>query len=139
MKQSTEYAIDTFRKFYGSETEYKTLVLGSLHNINFLYDTNIDWRTRYPIMDANFMIHDLNKGYWNLVINCCCEHMVPMRYMKLPAIYVLQSNNHMSEYNINELYDIEDFVKQSELDEIYYKSSIRINGKTYYTLIGEKY
>ena len=140
MKEATQLAIDLCRNMVGYERDYKTLVLGSLHGINFKYDTKIDWTDRGIEGNVNFMFDEINAGDWNLVFNCCCEHMYPMSEITLQGIYVLQSNNRYSDYHLNRHLNLDSFLSQINLKDVHYSTTdiIGHNGVEYYTVIGEK-
>lgn len=139
MLVATKFAIETMRKMLGNEGNYKTLVLGSTHGLEFTYDKQIDWSSRGVSGNVNFEFDKINSGDWNLVINCCCEHMYPMSEIKLPATYVLQSNNRYGDTHINRVRSFLEFAEQINLDEIYYYNCSRFDGADYFTIIGEKW
>lgn len=140
MKESTQFAIDTARHILGPEEEYKALVLGSLHRIPFTYDTKIDWTKRGTKGNVNFMFDKINAGDWDLVFNCCCEHMYPMSEITLSATYVLQSNNKYHDHHLNRHLSLDSFIRQIDLNEIFYSTTtLGSNGVHYYTVIGEKW
>lgn len=138
MLQATKFALDMMRNLLGHESEYKTLVLGSLHGLDMQYDTQIDWTKRGIEGNVNFSFDRINSGDWNLVFNCCCEHMYPMREIILPATYVLQSNDHYSDHHLNRCISMDEFITQIDLTEIYHYNTSRFGNHNYFTVIGEK-
>lgn len=138
-RTATEYALKRMNSILDDVEDYKILVLGSIHNLPIDYDRIMDWNT--PSGDnVNFMFDEINSGDWNLIINCCCEHMYPMSEVKLKGVYVLQSNNYNPGGNIhiNRCLSMAEHIDQIELDLIYYADTATINGSQYYTVIGEK-
>lgn len=139
-REATEEAIRIFRTMFGSERDYTTLVLGSLHGIDFKFETQVDWLSRDIGEDANFRYVDINhQAKWNLIINCCCEHMYPMSDIKIPGLYVLQTNDRYSDEHPNRCSDPDKFIEQSGVDTVEWISVYRIDDVKYITLIGEKY
>jgi hypothetical protein len=137
-RTSAEYALNRMSRIV-DDSAHKKLVLGSIHNLPINYDRIMDWNT--PDGDnVNFMFDEINSGDWDLIINCCCEHMYPMSEVKLKGIYVLQSNNYDPGGNIhiNRCSSIQEHLDQIKLDLICYADTIIINGTEYYTAIGEK-
>ena len=140
MMSATQHALTVFRKLFPKDETEKILVLGSVHDIPINYKRKFEWFSRLtPSENVNFRIDDINEGDWNVVINCCCEHMVPMKEVTLKGIYVLQSNNRYGDKHINRCHSLEEFRGQCGLDEIYYEDSKEFNGANYYTVIGEKW
>jgi hypothetical protein len=136
-KLATEYAITKMNIFLDNDIEYNTLVLGSIHNLPIKYDRIMDWDT--PDGDnVNFMFPEINSGKWNLIINCCCEHMYPMSEVTLAGVYVLQSNNFDLGRYINKCDNLQDHINQLGLDHIYFADRKIFRGYEYYTVIGEK-
>jgi hypothetical protein len=138
-RTATEYALKRMNQVIGDDVVHKTLVLGSIHELPIDYDKIMDWNT--PAGDnANFMFEEINSGDWNLIINCCCEHMYPMSEVKLKGIYVLQSNNYDpgGHIHINRCSSIQEHLDQIKLDLVYYAETTIINETEYYTVIGEK-
>lgn len=138
MKKSAEHAIKRFREFYGDESQYKVLVMGSLHGIDFKYHTQIDWTGRGTAGNANWEYDKINLGDWQVIVNLCCEHMYPMREIDVPAIYLLQSNNRYSDTHINRVLSMDQFIEQAGGMDITYYDISPYNKHEYYTLIGEK-
>lgn len=140
MKDSTEEALRLFRNMFPEDKSEKILVLGSLHNIPFSCDTNIDWDSRdNPRGNANFRLNDINNGDWNVIINCCCEQMIPMEYITLKGVYILQSNNRYTDAHINRSKSMSEFRNQCGLSEIYFEDTLKFLNTTYYTIFGEKW
>lgn len=136
---ATKFAVETMRKLLGHERGYNGLFLGSFHDVGISPHTHIDWVERGVDGNVNFMFDKINAGSWDLVVNCCCEHMYPMSEIKLPAAYVLQSNNRYGDKHINRRYDMQEFLEEVKLDEVYYTNTSRFNGADYFTVIGEKW
>lgn len=136
---STKHALTTFRKMFGDEGKYHTVVMGSLHNQQFKFAKQYDWAQRGAEGNANWKYSEINSGKYNLVVNLCCEHMAPMSGITLlDTVYLLQSNNRYSDTHINRITNIEDFLMQIELTEIIYYDICTFEGVEYYTVIGEK-
>lgn len=138
MRVSAEHAIKKFRELYGKEEQYKILVMGSLHGLDFKFHTQIDWTSRGEDGNANWKYEEINYGDWDVIVNLCCEHMYPMRDIDLPAIYLLQSNNRYSDTHINRVKSMDEFIDNAGGMDIVYYDIAPWNGHEYYTLIGEK-
>jgi hypothetical protein len=138
-KDATEFAIEVSRKILGAESSYRAIALGSLHEIEYVCEINLDWQGRGIGHNVNFMFDYVNSGTWDLILNCCCEHMYPMYEIKLPATYILQSNNRYGDDHINRVRSMEEFLNQTRLDEIIYANNSSYYGVEYYTVIGEKW
>ena len=136
---ATKYAIEVSRKLLGDESIYDPLVLGSLHDIDYKFSRQLDWTGRGIGENVNFNFDIINSGKWNLIFNCCCEHMYPMSEVTLPGVYVMQSTDRYSDAHINPTYNMKSHLDNLQLDEIYYTSERQFNGATYYTAIGEKW
>lgn len=137
-RTATEYALSRLNRFTRRQY-YKTLVLGSIHNIDIQYDTQLDWKNRTGD-NVNFLFDRINSGSWNLIINCCCEHMYPMSEITLRGMYLLQSNNYntIGHIHINRCKDLETHISQTGLDVVHYSDTSIFHGIEYYTVIGEK-
>lgn len=134
---ATEYALSKLTTFLDIDADYKTLVLGSIHDIPFDYHRIIDWSTSAND-NVNFMFDEINSEEWNLIINCCCEHMYPMSEVTLNGVYLLQNNNyHLGGY-INRCSSLREHLDQIKLDHIYFADTKIFNGYEYYTAIGER-
>ena len=138
MRTSAEHAIKKFRDIYGKEDQYKILVMGSLHGIDFKYHTQIDWTGRGEEGNANWKYDEINNGDWDVIVNLCCEHMYPMKAIDLPSIHLLQSNNRYSDTHINRVHSMDEFIMQAGHIDIEYYDISHWYGYEYYTLVGEK-
>ena len=140
MMSATQHALNVFRKLFPEDPNDKILILGSVHDIPIHYDRKFEWFSRLnPSENVNFRIEDINEGKWNVIINCCCEHMVQMKEITLTGLYVLQSNSRYDDKHINRVTSIDAFRNQCGLDEVYYEDVREFNGANYYTIIGEKW
>lgn len=136
--QATKHAIEVFRTLYGSELHFDPVVLGSLSGFGFKHNKIYDWDSKQSPDNVNFNFDDINSGTWNLIINCCCEHMCPMSAITLRGVYVMQMSTRYSDTHINRASSIEEFVDQIALDEVYYWDTRIINSVEYYTVVGER-
>ena len=136
--QATKHAIEVFRTLYVSERHFKPVVLGSLSGVRFTHSKVYDWTSRDSPDNVNFKFDEINSGDWNLVVNCCCEHMYPMSEVTLRGVYVMQMSTRYSDTHINRASSIQEFLDQLSLDEVYYWDSNIINNVQYYTVIGER-
>lgn len=136
---ATKFAIDVMRKWVGNERDYNSLFLGSFHDVIISPHTHIDWIQRGVDGNVNFMFDKINAGKWDLIVNCCCEHMYPMREITLPGLYVLQSNNRYGDKHINRKRTMKDFLVETGITEPHYTNTSRFDGADYFTVIGEKW
>jgi hypothetical protein len=140
MMSATQHALETFRKLFPQDPSERIVILGSVHDIPIHYERKFEWFSRLtPKENVNFRIDDINQENWNVIINCCCEHMVHMKEITLKGIYVLQSNDRYKDTHINRCLSIKEFRDQCGLDEIYYEDTREFGGANYFTIIGEKW
>jgi LmbE family N-acetylglucosaminyl deacetylase len=91
------------------------------------------------------MFKELGREHdFDLVINCACEHMFPLRKFReineeQDPMYVLQSSDDDThEDHINCVQSVDELIEQARIVDVIYSGSIKLhNGTTRFVVIGQ--